>query len=179
MRPSPKNCTASPRPKPSSSRDRYRHGHGDGAITKILLPDAKLQVMASTTSRTCTCRRVRHSGPRSQAAAYCRSRRRAVLFGRPAATLPRHRRPGYACTTSPLTTANTSMTRSGGVLGLPVSINADKYAQQGEAHREALNWQSDLLDALGSRGKMTSCENGCGICRGRAPIGRCERPTRS
>jgi len=33
-------------------------------------------------------------------------------------------------------------------------INADKYAQQGEAHREALNWQLGLFsDVLGSRGQ--------------------------
>ena len=33
-------------------------------------------------------------------------------------------------------------------------INADKYAQQGEAHREALNWQLGLFfDVLGTRGQ--------------------------
>ena len=33
-------------------------------------------------------------------------------------------------------------------------INADKYSQQGEAHREALNWQLGLFwDVLGSRGQ--------------------------
>ena len=33
-------------------------------------------------------------------------------------------------------------------------INADKYAQQGEAHREALNWQVGLFcDVLESRGQ--------------------------
>ena len=47
-------------------------------------------------------------------------------------------------------------------------INADKYAQQGEAHREALDWQLGLFsDVLGSRAIRPLARMGAALCRGR------------
>ena len=131
-------------------------GMGDGAITKILLQDAKLDVTGIDNEP-----KMIEQARRALRASIASGRLTIVLDDalHYLAALPQHSldivASGYVfhnLTVSYRARLYDEIWRVLAPAGL--LINADKYAQQGEAHREALNWQLGLFfDVLWSRGQ--------------------------
>lgn len=131
-------------------------GMGDGAITKILLQDPKLDVTGIDNEP-----KMIEQARKALRASIAGGRLTVALDDalHYLAALPQHSldivASGYVLHNL---TANYRERLYGEIWRVlapaGLLINADKYAQQGEAHREALNWQLGLFfDVLGTRGQ--------------------------
>ncbi len=131
-------------------------GMGDGAITKILLQDAKLDVTGIDNEP-----KMIEQARKALRASIAGGRLTVALDDalHYLAALPQHSldivASGYVLHNL---TANYRERLYGEIWRVlapaGLLINADKYAQQGEAHREALNWQLGLFfNVLGTRGQ--------------------------
>ena len=131
-------------------------GMGDGAITKILLQDPKLDVTGIDNEP-----KMIEQARKALRASIAGGRLTVALDDalHYLAALPQHSldivASGYVLHNL---TANYRERLYGEIWRVlapaGLLINADKYAQQGEAHREALNWQLGLFfNVLGTRGQ--------------------------
>ena len=131
-------------------------GMGDGAITKILLQDPKLDVTGIDNEP-----KMIEPARKALRASIAGGRLTVALDDalHYLAALPQHSldivASGYVLHNL---TANYRERLYGEIWRVlapaGLLINADKYAQQGEAHREALNWQLGLFfNVLGTRGQ--------------------------
>ena len=131
-------------------------GMGDGAITKILLQDAKLDVTGIDNEP-----KMIEQAERALGASITSGRLTIVLDDalHYLAALPQH---SLDIVASGYVFHNLTVSYRAGLYDeiwrvlapAGLLINADKYAQQGEAHREAFNWQLGLFfDVLWRRGQ--------------------------
>jgi ubiquinone/menaquinone biosynthesis C-methylase UbiE len=131
-------------------------GMGHGAITKILLQDAKLEVTGIDNEPKMLAQARKALGPAIAGGKLTVSLDDALHF---LAARPRHSldivASGYVLHNL---TANTRKRLYGEIWRVlapaGLFINADKYAQHGEIHLAALNWQLRLFfEVLGARGR--------------------------
>ena len=131
-------------------------GMGDGAITKILLQDAKLDVTGidNEPKMIGQARRALRASIASGRLTVALDDALHYLAARPQHSLDIVAS-GYVLHNLTANYRERLYDEIWRVLApAGLLINADKYAQQGEAHREALNWQLGLFrDVLGSRGQ--------------------------